>query len=266
MSALQIHIEGIGLCGPGMADWAQASAVLGGQANLQLAPAQPPPASALPAAERRRVGVAIKLSMAIGFEAASHARADPQQLTTVFSSNDGDCDNCHAILETLASTDRAISPTRFHNSVHNAPSGYWSIATGCMQPSTSLCAFDATFGAGLLEATTQALTSGRLCMLLAYDTTFPEPLHSLRPIPYAMGVALVLSPVKTTATRATLTLSLCHDPASTLADADLEALRTRIPTARSLPLLRSLALGRSDTVVVDYLDSLHLQIGVSHAA
>mgnify|MGYP002075717815 CR=1 FL=1 len=34
----------------------------------------------------------------------------------------------------FASDDRLISPTRFHNSVHNAPSGYWSIAARSTRP------------------------------------------------------------------------------------------------------------------------------------
>jgi hypothetical protein len=72
--------------------------VLTGQAPFELATIQLPPASALPPAERRRVGIAIKLALASGFEAVQHAGADAAQLATVFSSTGGDCDNCHNIL------------------------------------------------------------------------------------------------------------------------------------------------------------------------
>ncbi len=262
MSALQIYVDGMGLLGPGLTDWAHGCEVLTGRAALNLAPTQLPPAAALPPAERRRVGVSIKLSMATGFEAAHHAGADPAQLATVFSSTEGDCDNYHAILETLASDDRAISPTRFHNSVHNAPAGYWSIATTCMESSTSLCAYDATFAAGLLEAATMAIFSGKRCLLIAYDTAYPEPLYTLRPIPYAMGIAMVLNPVKTPAARARLTLNLSTSAATTMPETDLEALRTRIPAARSLPLMQLLAKETAGSVVIEYLDTLNLAIGV----
>ena len=264
MSALHIYVDGIGLYGPGLSGWSQGCEVLTGRTALTLAPPQLPPIESLPPAERRRVGILIKLSMAIGFEAARHAGADPAQLATVFSSTEGDCDNCHAILETLASDDRAVSPTRFHNSVHNAPSGYWSIATACMESSTSLCAYDATFAAGLLEATTQALFSGKPRLLLAYDTAYPEPLYTLRPIPYALGVAMVLNPVKTPAARASLTLTLSDSVATTMPETDMEALRTSIPAARSLPLLQLLAKGAVGSVVIEYLDSLNLAIGCSY--
>ena len=35
-----------------------------------------------------------------------------------------DCDNVHAICESLATPERQVSPTRFHNSVHNAAAGW----------------------------------------------------------------------------------------------------------------------------------------------
>lgn len=262
MSALHIHVDGIGLFGPGLSGWTHAREVLTGRAVLELAPPQLPPVEALPPAERRRVGLPIRLSMAIGFEAVRNAGANPAQLPTVFSSTAGDCDNCHNILETLASSDRAVSPTRFHNSVHNAPSGYWSIATGCMAPSTSLGAYDATFAAGLLEATTQALASDQPCLLLAFDTTYPAPLYALRPLPFPLGVALVLNPRKTAAASAALTLTLTRAAATPMTDSRLEELRTRIPAARSLPLMQRLAQASSSSVIIDYLDAQNLAVEI----
>jgi len=262
MSSLCIYLDSIGLCGPGMPSWAASQAQLAGTAPVALAPTVLPAAEALPPAERRRVGVPIKLSMAIGFEAAHHAGVDPAQLSTVFSSTGGDCDNCHAILETLASDDRQISPTRFHNSVHNAPSGYWSIATSCRAPSTSLCALDATFGAGLLEAATQALASGQPCLLLAYDTAYPEPIYALRPIPYPFGISLLLRPQRSPASLACLHIELGADAPTQCADTTLENLRQHIPAARVLPLLQLLARGETGRVVIDYLEGLSLSIEV----
>jgi hypothetical protein len=260
MSQLRVYLDGIGLRGPGLEGWEAARAILAGEAPLTLAPTVLPPPEALPSAERRRVGAPIKLSMAVGFEAARHADADPALLANVFSSTGGDCDNCHAILETLASADRQISPTRFHNSVHNAPSGYWSIATHCMAASTSLCAYDATFAAGLLEAASQVQASGAPCLLVAYDTAYPEPLYRQRKIPYPLGIALVLNPVRSATTLAALTLTLGTDAPTVLSDASLESLRTQIPAGRALPLLQRLARGETGTVVLDYLTECSLRV------
>ena len=37
-------------------------------------------------------------------------------------------DTIHAVCTALTEPDYPVSPTRFSNSVHNAPAGYWSIA------------------------------------------------------------------------------------------------------------------------------------------
>src|SRR5665647_1155890 len=131
MTSQNLYLDGVGLFGPGLTGWEQACEVLAGRQPYVAAPTALPAVEKLPPAERRRVGIPVKLSLAIGLAAARHAGADLASLATVFSSTEADCANTHAILEALASNDRALSPTRFHNSVHNAPSGYWSIATGC---------------------------------------------------------------------------------------------------------------------------------------
>lgn len=260
---MMVHLDGIGLFGPGLSGWEASRAILAGEQAFVLSALTLPPAEALPAAERRRVGLPVKLSMAIGFEAVRQAGADASQLANVFSSTGGDCDNCHAILEVLASDDRSVSPTRFHNSVHNAPAGYWSIATQCMAPSTSLCAYDATFAAGLLNAASQVVTTGKPCLLLAYDTAYPEPLYLLRPIPHALGIALLLTPQAGEKTLARLDISLTTDAPEYMAEAQLETLRQQVPTARALPLLTRIAQGKSGRTVIDYLDDLTLAIEVS---
>lgn len=262
MSTLRVYLDGIGLCGPGMNGWQASRDMLAGNHPAGLATTVLPAAEALPPAERRRVGAPIKLSMAIGFEAARHAGVDPADLAAVFSSTGGDCDNCHAILVTLASDDRQISPTRFHNSVHNAPSGYWGIATGSRAPSTSLCALDATFGAALLEAASQAITSSKPCLMLAYDTAYPDPLYALRPIPYPFGVAMLLRPERSAASLASLDIGVGEEGCGHCTDPVLESLRTSVPAARSLPLLSLLARGETGRIVVDYLEHLAMSIEV----
>jgi hypothetical protein len=96
--------------------------------------------------------------------------------------------------ETLASADRDVSPTRFHNSVHNTASGYWGIATRSHEASTSICCYDASFVAGLIETVAQVADSGKPVALISYDQPYPEPLHSVRPLVASFAAALVLAP------------------------------------------------------------------------
>jgi hypothetical protein len=198
--------------------------------------------------------------MAVAYDATQTSSAELQSLGTVFASSAGDCDNCHQILESLASIDRTISPTRFHNAVHNAAAGYWSIATGSQQPSTSLSAHDAGFGAALLEATSQLHSNAQPCLLVAFDTPYPEPLHTLRSIPHAFGVALLLAPRRSASTLFDLTISLTQAPIHSMPTTELEAMRGNIPAARALPLLAALAAPQPQTLVIEYLPGLNLSI------
>ncbi len=261
-STLAAYIQGIGLLGPGLSNWSAGRAVLSSQQPYQPQKTVLPVPTILPAAERRRCGAIVKLTLATGLEAIAAAGLNAATLPTVFAASGGDGDTCHAICETLASAERHISPTRFHNSVHNAAAGYWSIATHAMAASSVLCAFDASFCAGLLEAVTQATVDNTCTVLLACDTPYPEPLQGARPLPDALGIALVLAPLPNPKALAKITISLTHAAADRLDDAALEGLRIAIPAARGLPLLRALALRHDKQVILDYLGNTRLAVAI----
>lgn len=263
MSNLTVYLDAIGLCGPGLQSWVASQAVLNGASAYVQTLTEIAPSDYLPPAERRRVGTAVKLALAAAKDALADSSYDASLLLSVFSSSGGDGDNCHTICEALASSDRMISPTRFTNSVHNAPSGYWGIALKARPASTSLCAFDGSFSTGLLEAATQAIQAKAPVLLIAYDTPYPEPLRAVRPIAHSMGVALVISPQPTSATVASIRLSLGKGQSSAMPDAQLEALRINVPAARSLPLLRAIACGQKNTdLVLDLFENQQLLIRI----
>jgi hypothetical protein len=261
--ALTAWVEGVGLVGPGLPDWHAAAQVLAGTAAYEPRRTELPPLECLPAAERRRTGRTVRLALAAGLEATAHAGPDAARLPAVFSSSGGDGENCHEICQVLAGAERQISPTRFHNSVHNAASGYWGIATGATAASNALCAHDASFGAGLLEALVQIRIDATAALLIAYDADYPEPMRTVRPIPDAFAVALLLTPSAGPESVAQLTVDLSAEPAERLDEPRLEALRAQVPAARSLPLLRRVACNECAVVVLDYLGSQRLRIEVS---
>jgi Beta-ketoacyl synthase, N-terminal domain len=269
MTGLSMNVQGVGVLGPGLIDWPATRAVLRGETLWQSAPAMLAPPAILPAAERRRAGRIIKLALAIGAQAVGAAQADAVCLPTVFTSAGGDGENCHDICTSLASSERRISPTRFHNSVHNAAAGYWGIAYGCSEPSVSLCAYDASFGAGLLEAAVQLAGGAPSVLLVAYDVDYPPPLRGRRPIPDTFGVAMVLTAIHapgTSPAMARLSIDLSAQLADLLDSAPLEEMRRSIPAARVLPLLASLARRRAGRVVLDYLNDTRLAVDVSFDA
>jgi hypothetical protein len=262
-STLTAWVGGVGLLGPGLPDWPTAAQVLSGAAPYDARPTVLPALQCLPPAERRRTGKIVRLALSVGLEATGRAGAETSALAAVFSSSGGDGENCHEICQVLATADRQISPTRFHNSVHNAASGYWGIATGATAASNALCAHDASFAAGLLEALVQVRIDETAVLLIAYDADYPQPIRSVRPIADAFAVALLLTPSARQGSLARLAAELGAAPAEQLAEPQLEALRTQVPAARSLPLLRALARAQTAAVVIDYLEKQRLRVEVS---
>ncbi len=261
MHSLHAYIDGIGLLGPGLDNWPAARAVLNGQLAYAPATTALPAPAMLPPAERRRSGPLVRAALAVGAEAG--AGHDLATLATVFSSSGGDGVNCHELCEMLASSDRQVSPTRFHNSVHNAAAGYWSIAAGAMETASVLCAYDGSFGAGLLEALVQVVVDGVPVLLIAADTGYPEPLRSARPIPDAFGVGLLLSPRRGPNSIACVSAALSGLAISRMDIPGLEALRGAIPAARCLPLLQAIARGEAASLVLDYLEHSRLTVEVA---
>ena len=261
---MRVFVEGVGLLGPGLDGWHASRAVLAGTARYAAAPTVITASDLLPAAERRRTGIPVKLALAAGREGFANAARDAAATATVFTSSGGDSENVHEICATLASRERAVSPTRFHNSVHNAAAGYWSIATGSQAASTSLCCHDASFAAGLLDAAAFVAAEARPVALIAYDQPYPEPLNAVRTIPASFAIALVLSPEAAAASIAALDVKFEPGTAAptTMTDPELESLRAGVPAARSLPLLAALARAVADCVVLEYR-SAHLSVAVT---
>ena len=258
---IQVYVTGIGLCGPGMADWATGRAVLRGETPFD-GELPKPAATILPPAERRRCGPATRIALQVAQEAMTQAAFPPTQTAVVFASSDADGENLHHILVSLATPEREVSPTRFHNSVHNAAAGYWNIATGARTPANSLAAFDASFAAGLLEAAVQVAAENIPVLLVAFDLPFPSPLNEVRTIAAPFAAALLLTPQATATSMARLHISLDTEQVDSAMDrAELEALRSGNPAARALPLLQAIASEQGQRLSVNYgANSLTIEV------
>lgn len=192
MSTLSADVAGIGFWARGLPSWQAACAYLRDGQLEDGTPAKPSP-RLLAANERRRAPETVAVALDVALAACEHAGADPAQLPSVFASMHGDLAITDYMCATLAEDPRAISPTRFHNSVHNAAAGYWTIGVGCTKPATALSSGDASFALGLLEALAQ-LASGDAAVLLAgYDSQATGPLAAISPSVGLLGGALVLA-------------------------------------------------------------------------
>ncbi len=133
------------------------------------------------------------MALEVALAACNDAGRDPKALPSVFASTHGDLAITDYMCATLAQDPRALSPTRFHNSVHNAAAGYWTIGNGCVQATTAISAYDASFAQGLLEALLQLATGSEAVLLAGYDAPAAGPLAQVSVSRGLLGGALVLS-------------------------------------------------------------------------
>jgi hypothetical protein len=219
--------------------------MLAGTQPWEMAEAVAPPPALLSPTERRRTGLSTRFALAAATEATA-SEPNRAALETVFASGNGDGTVIGAMLDAMHDPEGAISPTQFHNSVHNAAAGYWHIAIGATTPSVSLGGHDEAFSAGLLAAAVAVAARGATVLLCAYDTPLPPPLSAVRRTDFPFAAALVLRPAPGEGALALLELRHAAAPAEPVPPCDaLDALADGNPAARALPLLRALAARRA---------------------
>lgn len=233
---LTATIEGIGFWAPGLPTWEAAQAFARDGTRPEAAPARPSP-QLLPPNERRRAPDTVAVALDVALAACAMAQRDPKALPSVFASMHGDLAITDYMCTTLAGDPSAVSPIRFHNSVHNAAAGYWTIGAGAMEPATAISAFDATFAQGLLEACVQLAAGAEAVLLVAYDSASTGPLAQVSASSGLLGGALVLA---RGGAGPRLTLSLADGEADASTGA-LAGVGTGNAMAPMLPLFDALA-------------------------
>ena len=252
---MKVSISGLALWGRGLTsyqDLVQATQAGALPADAEFVTPKP---EEIPARERRRAGLMINLATALAHQACEHAGVDKSLVPSVFVSCMGDTDITDYMCRKLTQPEKLLSPTKFHNSVHNAASGYWTISAENHAPSTFVGGFDHSVGAGMLEAISQVHAANQAVLLVAYDIANRPPFSALCPVEESFGAALVFTPEHWPAADAQLSLQLDVEldglpvPRSgasadsnhgNVASADLERLMKANPSASCLPLMEQL--------------------------
>ncbi len=250
---IDVSVRGIAVLGPGLPGWAAARPILAGGGPWEATPFAPPPPALLAPTERRRTSPAVRLALALATAAAEASGMAPASLDTLFASSNGDGQVIGAILAALHEREVAISPTQFHNSVHNAAAGYWGIAAGSQRASASVGGNDWVFASGLLQAAIQVAATGEPVLFCASDTPLDPPLAAKRPTGCAFGLALVLAPGGACPLlRLAYEAEPCEEAPPPLDN----------PCARGLPLLAALAGEHPATLRFAMLEDAHLRVEV----
>ena len=256
------YIESIGICGLGMNNWEQAQAVFFGSCEPDLANKTGKPViSILPPNERRRTTKTIKIAINSIEQLMDQDQKDRLSLSSIFASSCGDVDLVQSICIALAQSGKPVSPTQFHNSVHNAAAGYWSIGNLCMQGTTSISAAYGTLAAALMESACQLQECGQAIVLCCYDIASPSPIDQIRHIRYDFACSFLLTPEPSPVTRAKLTIEPGVSTAVTTMDqSGLEALRRDNPAAAALPLLQGLALKKDSEIIISHMPDAGMRL------
>lgn len=261
----RLYVNGAALWAPRLPGWERACRILAGE-EAPPEPASRPSPELLPPNERRRAPDTVAVALDAALSACRNAGVAPGSLSSVFSSMHGDLAITDYMCATMASEPALVSPTRFHNSVHNAAAGYWTIGAECVRPYTALSAGEYSFGAGLLETCVQARSSGENILLVAYDIDSRGPLAAMARSKHLLASALVIGPEPGAHALAAFDLSLRIEPGLTASHARPEnaALVAGNSSESCLPLMEALARREERQLLCLATSTLALEIRLQH--
>ena len=261
MTTPTVFIDAVALWAPTLPGWGIARAAFRGEGLPVDPPARRPSPELLPPAERRRAPDTVALALEVATHAVAHSGWRADELLSVFTSCHGDPAITDAMCSTLVSAPTLISPTKFHNSVHNAASGYWGIANGCMQPSIAVSAFECSFAAGLLEALTQCAADERPVLLVGCDIAACGALASTNDSRGMLAAALVVAPNRSDRSLAALDWSLASGPSARIPLRSKAALPLATNAmADAVPLFEALARGDAAALAMPLSATLALRL------
>ena len=186
----ELEIAGVGIWSPFFSGWpvfVHGIKTGNWQEDAKLQP------DLIPVRERRRAPLSVKLAVESMSQACIMADIDPGSAAVVFSSAMGDIQITDYMCKVLAAPPRMVSPIKFHNSVHNATTGYWSMVSKTHAATNAVSAYQYTAPVALLEAAIQAYEEPAPVLLVAQEMASVGPLYAACPSRQPFSMALLLT-------------------------------------------------------------------------
>lgn len=247
MTHLSCKIVALGAWGVGFSNWPDLQNLLqGGVAIEKLAGeniVSGPKPDIIPANERRRAPLPVRLAVESSWQATQLANVNPQELSCVFVSGIGDTQLTDYMCKVLATDNKQLSPTKFHNSVHNAAAGYWTMSTGCMKAASSIAGFGESVPLALLEAIVQCVSENVSVLLTFYDAPSCMILQNLLKNDQSFSVSMIIVPLASKKEGTLLAVEVKQQAANWPAvdfPANLQHCYENNPAARLLPILEKI--------------------------
>jgi hypothetical protein len=171
---MKLYIHSVSLFAPGHDGWAYSQQALKTAPN-DLGQAVPKyQASFLPPNERRRLTPTLSFALHTADDVLQqyqekHPTASTEDMAALFFSADGDAEISYLLCAAVTEPAPQVSPTLFHNSVHNTAVGYWMISQSSHAASTSIATSGFTVGQALLESYLQSHAYQAPVLTVAYD-------------------------------------------------------------------------------------------------
>lgn len=253
VTSTQLHCRllGLGAWGPGFATWEQLREILLSPKSAgDLPPATNPSPQVIPANERRRAPLPVKMAVEVSGQALAASGLASADVACVFGSGLGDTEITDYMCRELTTELKQLSPTKFHNSVHNAAAGYWTISTGCMKSANSIAAYQQTAALALLEGAIQCVQQNEPVLITLFDTPAHASYRQIFACDRPFAAALLICPEDYTDkgqplsfdTNAQDELPQCPE------HPELASLYRDNPSARVLGLLQLIAAGKAGAV------------------
>jgi hypothetical protein len=173
---LRARLCGVGMWTPAYADFdAWVAAGLPDDLHITNASSAPPPALLLHPRLRRRTSTLTRAAVTALEAALASSGVSIDQVRFVLVSSFGEIETTVELLAQLGEPEGPVSPTKFHNSVHNTATGYMSIASGNHRESTALAGGPHNLEIGLLEALAGLAETGEDVVLLFAEELLPRP-------------------------------------------------------------------------------------------
>jgi len=191
MPMTDVDIAGLGVWTENYSGWGEFCAALDGVISDTKPVLKP---ELIPPKERRRAPQPVKMAVEVMDQACRMAGLEPANVATVFASAVGDMQITDYMCRTLADAPRTISPTRFHNSVHNAATGYWSIATQSHCAAGAISGYANSAAVAMLDGAIQAVEEQMPVLVAVQEIAAPPPLDEIYTWPGPFAAAMLLTP------------------------------------------------------------------------
>jgi hypothetical protein len=176
-SPLRAYLRGVGLwtpAYPSFEGWCAAGMPEDIASSAEPATARPP-AEMLHPRLRRRTSVFTRATVTALEAAAARGGAALEDVRLVLVSSFGEIETTVELLAQLAEPQGPVSPTKFHNSVHNTATGYMSIASGNHRESTALAGGPHNLEIAALELLAGLASDHGDAVLIIAEELLPAP-------------------------------------------------------------------------------------------